>query len=229
MSLNSSSLLRQWFFGSTGSDDKRLPPGRRLALFLLFVLILLGTGWLFLPLLDSIYIRMLALGGEVYYSFEGKNLDFSVRGTEIFFQSRARPRFEANLSPEAIYSNLVILMALVLPTPGMRLKRRAAVVAAALGLLYLSHVAFLVTKVEVTLVTVDHPIAGAAWLWKTLDNAFEIIGKAFFPIFIWLGLTLPYMMGLVDPLPTTSKDRPTGRNAPCPCGSGKKFKYCCGS
>jgi hypothetical protein len=20
----------------------------------------------------------------------------------------------------------------------------------------------------------------------------------------------------------------TGRNAPCPCGSGKKYKYCCG-
>ena len=159
MSLNSSSLLRQWFFGSTGSDDKRLAPGRRLALFLLFVLILLGAGWLFLPLLDTVYIRMLALGGKVYYSFEGKSLDFSVRGSEIFFQSRARPRFEANLSPEAIYSNIVILMALVLPTPGMRLKKRAAVVAAALGLLYLSHIAFLVTKVEVTLVTVEHPLA----------------------------------------------------------------------
>ena len=101
-----------------------------MALFLLFVLILLGTGWLFLPLLDSIYVRVLALGGEAYYSFEGKNLDFSVRGAEIFFRYRARPPrgFEANLSPEAIYSNIVILMALVLPTPGMRLKKRAAVV-----------------------------------------------------------------------------------------------------
>ena len=200
-----------------------------MALYLLFVLVLLGAGWLFLPLLDSIYIRMLAVGGEVYYSFEGKSLDFSVRGAEIFFQSRARPRFEASLSPEAIYSNMVILMALVLPTPGMRLKKRAAVVAAAIGLLCVSHVAFLVTKVEVTLVTVDHPIAGAAWLWKPLDNAFEIIGKAFFPIFIWLALTLPYMMGLVDPPPKTVEDRPPGRNDPCPCGSGKKFKYCCGS
>ena len=229
MSLNSSSLLRQWFFGSTGSDDKGLSPGRRLALYLLFVLVLLGAGWLFLPLLDSIYIRLLAVGGEVYYSFGGKSFDFSVQGAEIFFRSRSRPRFEASLSPEAIYSNIVILMALVLPTPGMRVKKRATVVASAIGLLYLSHVAFLVTKVEVTLVTVDHPIAGAAWLWETLDNGFEIIGKAFFPIFIWLALTLSYMMGLVDPLPKTVEDRPTGRNDPCPCGSGKKFKYCCGS
>ncbi|MBC7316447.1 MAG: SEC-C domain-containing protein, partial [Chloroflexi bacterium] len=22
--------------------------------------------------------------------------------------------------------------------------------------------------------------------------------------------------------------RPVGRNAPCPCGSGKKYKNCCG-
>ena len=84
MSLSSSSLLRQWFFGSTGSDDKELSPGRRLALYLLFVLVLLGAGWLCLPLLHSIYIRLLAVGGEIYYSFEGKNLDFSVRGVEIF-------------------------------------------------------------------------------------------------------------------------------------------------
>jgi len=23
-------------------------------------------------------------------------------------------------------------------------------------------------------------------------------------------------------------DKKTGRNEPCPCGSGKKYKYCCG-
>jgi len=121
------------------------------------------------------------------------------------------------------------MLALVLPTPGMRLKKRASVVAAAIGLLYLSHVAFLVTKVEITLVTVEHPIAGAAWLWKPLDNAFEIVGKAFSPILIWLALTLPYMMGFVDPLRKTVGERPPGRNDPCPCGSGKKFKDCCGA
>lgn len=29
---------------------------------------------------------------------------------------------------------------------------------------------------------------------------------------------------------TVQRDEPkTGRNDPCPCGSGKKFKQCCGS
>ena len=25
-----------------------------------------------------------------------------------------------------------------------------------------------------------------------------------------------------------NKDKKVGRNDPCPCGSGKKYKYCCG-
>ena len=27
---------------------------------------------------------------------------------------------------------------------------------------------------------------------------------------------------------TIVKDKKIGRNDPCPCGSGKKYKYCCG-
>jgi len=27
---------------------------------------------------------------------------------------------------------------------------------------------------------------------------------------------------------TVVKEKQTGRNEPCPCGSGKKFKKCCG-
>lgn len=27
---------------------------------------------------------------------------------------------------------------------------------------------------------------------------------------------------------TVVKDKKVGRNEPCPCGSGKKYKFCCG-
>ncbi len=181
-----------------------------MALYLLFVLVLLGAGWLCLPLLHSIYVRLLAVGGEIYYSFEGKNLDFSVRGAEIFFKSRTRPRFEANLSPEAIYSNMVILMALILPAPGMRLKKRAAVVAAAIGLLYLSHVAFLVTKVEVTLVTVDHPIS---WRCLALENLGQCVRdrrEGLFPDFHLAGLDLPLHDGAGGPDAEDRRGPPSG-------------------
>ena len=32
---------------------------------------------------------------------------------------------------------------------------------------------------------------------------------------------------LLAPLVPASSERTTGRNDPCPCGSGKKFKKCC--
>jgi uncharacterized protein YecA (UPF0149 family) len=30
------------------------------------------------------------------------------------------------------------------------------------------------------------------------------------------------------PVEQASRERSTGRNDPCPCGSGKKYKKCCG-
>lgn len=38
-----------------------------------------------------------------------------------------------------------------------------------------------------------------------------------------------YRSGEVTPLsPSTTKPQKVGRNSPCPCGSGKKYKRCCG-
>lgn len=37
-----------------------------------------------------------------------------------------------------------------------------------------------------------------------------------------------YVTGETEPLTPVRVDK-TGRNAPCPCGSGKKFKKCCGA
>jgi SWIM/SEC-C metal-binding protein len=33
---------------------------------------------------------------------------------------------------------------------------------------------------------------------------------------------------LLNPVITVHADKKTGRNDPCPCGSGKKYKKCCG-
>jgi uncharacterized protein len=42
---------------------------------------------------------------------------------------------------------------------------------------------------------------------------------------LWHGREDPFP----PPTPTHYGDRKVGRNEPCPCGSGKKFKRCCGS
>lgn len=33
--------------------------------------------------------------------------------------------------------------------------------------------------------------------------------------------------GVTTYTPVAGKSAPVGRNAPCPCGSGRKFKKCC--
>ena len=33
---------------------------------------------------------------------------------------------------------------------------------------------------------------------------------------------------LLNPIPQTKSAPKVARNEPCPCGSGKKYKYCCG-
>ena len=33
---------------------------------------------------------------------------------------------------------------------------------------------------------------------------------------------------LLNPPKTVVKEKKVGRNEPCPCGSGKKYKKCCG-
>jgi len=34
---------------------------------------------------------------------------------------------------------------------------------------------------------------------------------------------------ILAPLTLTERTKKVGRNEPCPCGSGKKYKKCCGS
>lgn len=38
-----------------------------------------------------------------------------------------------------------------------------------------------------------------------------------------------YLDGKVEDTPLYNRPEKTGRNDPCPCGSGKKFKKCCGA
>jgi len=38
-----------------------------------------------------------------------------------------------------------------------------------------------------------------------------------------------YVDGVMNPKPATRTVEKVGRNDPCPCGSGKKFKKCCGA
>ncbi|HSR49775.1 MAG TPA: SEC-C metal-binding domain-containing protein [Acidobacteriota bacterium] len=186
-----------------------------------------GLVWgAFYPL-RSTYQSALGAGAETYYRLEGSGFRFWSGGDNVYFRSYYEPIFEAQIEPRAIYTNVPFLLTLVLVTPGLALRRRLIYLAAALALLYLSHVFFMVTKAEIILIAAEYPGAGNQAFWHFADNFLEVSGKTFFPILIWLALCLPYMLGSVD-TPSVAVDRKVGRNDPCPCGSGKKYKQCCG-
>ena len=215
--------------GLLGRKTENYPPLSVCFIFTLLLIFCYGGVWLLFQGVEPVYTEALAIGGELYYAIEGKKLHFFVEGHSLVFRSYSRPGFEARLSPEGIYSNTVFLLTLIFVTPGMRLNRRGIYLGISVVLLYLVHVVFLVTKVEVSLVASRHPLAGSTFFWESADNFLEIMGKALFPILIWLLLTLYYMMGAVDAIPSRLSGKRPGRNDPCPCGSGRKYKYCCGS
>jgi hypothetical protein len=159
-------------------------------------------------------------------------LEFFMTGPIIVFRSHVQPLFDANLDPEPAYANAAFLITLLLVSPGMHMRRRLRYLGIGLGLLFASHVCYLVAKVEYSLIQAKHPLGSSIpFIWESLDQFFEMAGKVFFPISIWLLLTLRYMLGFVDEpvkAEATAASKRVGRNDPCPCGSGKKYKHCCG-
>jgi hypothetical protein len=220
-------LVSQWFSGSSGLEEKRLSIRERLLAFLLLLILFYGAVWLLFQLFAPAYREGLAKGVSGVYLAQGKPLEFATVGSKLLFECRNHPAFEANLSTEGIDANMAFLLTLLLVTPGMRNSNRVFRLISAFLLLYASHVVFVMVKVEITLIAAKHPLAGTPWLWNGLDNFFEITGRVFFPIFIWLLLGLPYMLGAVDQ-PVVQTQKKVKRNDPCPCGSGRKYKFCCG-
>jgi hypothetical protein len=197
--------------------------------FLLLVALAYGPAWMFVRWMEPFYVRLLALGLDQVYGWISGKLAFGTERGMLVFRSAVPPLFKADIGADQAYANLPFLMALLLVTPGMRMPRRWVSLGCGCGLLYLTHLAFLVTKVESSLIQAAHPLGnGNQLVWASLDYSMEFLGKGFFPVGIWLLFALPYMTGHMDERRPQDKPRTAGRNDPCPCGSGKKYKNCCG-
>ncbi len=228
MSHNLRLSLSQWFFGSTGQGEiVRWSPLRRLLFFTLALGLIYIFCWLLFQFITPPYRRALAQSAEGYYSLIGHRFEFLVVADQLTFRSYQRPVFEADLSISGLAANVPFLLSLMLATPGLLLKNRMLRLTIGLFLLFLTQVLFLVTKVEVSLLAAAHPLAGSALFWNGLDNFLEITGKSLSPILIWLFFCLSYLRGTVESAQEARTLQKVGRNQPCPCGSGKKYKHCC--
>lgn len=218
--------MRQWFIGFTGPAPLVLGDRDRLIAFGVLVASAFALTWPFYHLIGNVYDTFAALLTQLFLTVSGKPVEVATEGSRLVFRSSARPRFEADFFLSSITGNAPLLWALLLMTPGMNLSRRFRAFLAGSVLLLATHGLFAAVKIEIALVEAGHPLAGNASVWRFLDDVFEIAGRGFFPVAIWIPLTYEYLRGRVDPRVTARSA--VGRNQPCPCGSGKKFKRCCG-
>ena len=133
---------------------------------------------------------------------------------------------------------LPLLTALIVAAPGWSWRRRGRSLAVGLGLLTLTQVVFFVVTV---VATQQSPVMSPEGMIQPSGHSpikqpifyalyyfFDAMGRGFFALLIFLGL-IAFSSDPSAPVPAPAAPRRVGRNAPCPCGSGLKYKRCCGS
>jgi len=166
------------------------------------------------------------------YAVEGGNV-MAYRPIWLPKQQRMVPLVQPLWGASANYG-VPLLAALILATPGWSRRRRWRAMGIGLGLLSVTQVAFLLVNIVATqhspFMSPDGPIYLPGFspakqpVYYWLFYFFEITGRGFFALLIYLGL-----VALTWGRAGTGAAPPAGRNAPCPCGSGLKYKRCCGA
>mgnify|MGYP000912432449 CR=1 FL=1 len=162
-----------------------------------------------------------------FYLNEKNQIMFQVRVNRFMVDEQGRPvggtEAKAGIRGWTMYTAPIIIFSIILAWPGLALRARAKVFLVSLPLLFLSQL-------------IDIPIhcinrIEAPWPSESLLSelrtfwAFVLTngGRQFMAFFIALFSIFSSRWVIPE-----RGEAPVGRNDPCPCGSGKKYKYCCG-
>jgi hypothetical protein len=180
------------------------------------------------PLLES--------SSETRYVVDGAQV-LVQRPTWLPKQQRMMPLNWPVWLPAANYGP-PLLTALILAAPGWSWRRRGRALAIGLTLLTLTQVVFFLVTVVATqqspVMSPEGMIQPAGYspikqpVFYALYYFFDAMGRGFFALLIFLGL-VAFGRERNKAVPAAASPRRVGRNAPCPCGSGRKYKRCCGS
>ena len=153
--------------------------------------------------------------------------------------TRQALRFKVELWKGYASYDLILFAALILATPGWPLVQRLRLLGIGLALLTVAEIAFFISTIEYSQLRTVPTSTGAllyppeysrpkevaaTWIYYF----FQTMGRGMFPLLVYVGV-----IGVAwTSTPKTPPARvPAGsprRNDPCPCGSGKKYKRCCG-
>ena len=210
----------------------RSPSLERVALRLTGLLIpLIALWWMVAPLYsDAIFaVGSAVLGLDPTVSAAIAENGSGVPTVYQLTEGTERPVFR--FDRVGLFFNAIVLLALMLAVPGWHWRRRLTRLGAAVGLLALAHVGFVVVQTKAQFINLG--LAPTSELVAYLTNWLAVllgpVGEALFPLAIALGLSWSAWADAFElRLGIHRKTSPTvGRNDPCPCGSGRKHKRCC--
>ena len=196
---------------------------------MLWVCFLYPIGLWVLPWIAPIYVPLIAAGLDLYSRMQSKGLTFFVQQRYIYFRNAVPPLFQAAFESNLIWAGLSFFLALLSATPGMRRHTRLRALLWGILLLFFYHVAFCIAEVEQSLIDQKVPQASTAhYFWGLANYFLKIPGVVLFPLAGWMFFGLRLLLGEADSPRMDKLQKAVGRNQPCPCGSGKKYKHCCG-
>jgi hypothetical protein len=131
-----------------------------------------------------------------------------------------------------------VLTALILAAPGWTWRRRGRALLVGLSLLTVTQIAFFLVTIVATqqspVMSPEGMLQPAGYspikqpIFYGLYYFFDAMGRGFFALVIFLGL-IAFGWPTRRTAPAFAATRRVARNDPCPCGSGRKYKRCCGA
>jgi len=172
------------------------------------------------------YYRLLASGGNAIVDLLESPPSMTINARRdilyAFPSGESRP-----ITIEQGYEmNLILVLALFLATPNVKAFRRLTMTGAAAFALILVELLLLVAVLKISLhFLLSSPgTLSAHSLQRMTGLVMEF--QDILPVILWIVMGFRYFKGW---LPVPHGIKGVGRNDPCPCGSGKKYKKCCGS
>jgi len=145
------------------------------------------------------------------------------RFTDDFGKNGTWRDVKYSIHASTLYSHPIIMFSLLLSWPGLSIKRRLFSILCGTLLLFVAisidHPLHLISQTEKGLILDSYSATiREFWVFMLING-----GRQFISVLLFLLAISYHYIQLPEPL-----QKHTSRNAPCPCGSGKKFKQCCG-
>lgn len=134
-----------------------------------------------------------------------------------------------------VYMNLVITLALIVATPDVVLLSRIKKSLWALLIMVGVHCAESFVDLAYAGISLSPDPKLIPYSDATRSLLFEVnrfyahMGMFIVPFLIWFLFCQKEILGLAKGVAKVGRSKSVGRNDPCPCGSGKKYKLCCGA